>query len=615
MKLYSHITLIIAGVLFSVAAHSVNKNREYLSRLHPFLLNDFVYNDDITPDSIIRWEKQLEPELLANENYEMIFHLKYLAINAYITQGNISLALNDARLMYKKAKEMNYVIGIAFALRAIGDTYLNSAMIPEAIDSYKESLKLLESVFGTDNYLKQSLSAFILTLLKTEKNNEAQSYIKQLEYLCKKDANDPLNFYLPICQAFCYIQNGEAEKGLEYIEEAETFYQNAPFSHFRNLLYYMYANYYKSKKKYEQALKRYDLLLQEIQTKVSYKYTRMLEERANLLMLMGRAQEACIMCQFINEKKDSLSTLNYVQQINELRVLYQVDQTDFENQIQKRQIILWSIVVALLILMLIIYFIFHMRIENRRLRKSKQELELAKKQAENSIRTKSLFLSNMSHEIRTPLNALSGFSSILTEESIDNKTRKQCNDIIQQNSELLLKLINDVIDLSNLEIGQMKFNFKEHDAVAICRNVINMVDKIKQTNAEAKFITSLNSLILITDSSRLQQLLINLLINATKFTQQGSISLELIKETDDTALFSITDTGCGIPSEKQKQIFNRFEKLDENAQGTGLGLSICQLIVEQLGGKIWIDPQYTNGSRFLFTHPIKSENQEMEESK
>ena len=220
----------------------------------------------------------------------------------------------------------------------------------------------------------------------------------------------------------------------------------------------------------------------------------------------------------------------------------------------------------------------------------------------------------MRHEIRTPLNALSGFSSILTEESIDNETRKQCSDIIQQNSELLLKLINDVIDLSSLEVGKMKFKYERCDAVAICRNVIDMVEKIKQTNANVRFSTSLHSLELTTDNARLQQLLINLLINATKFTPQGSITMELEKQTEDIALFSVTDTGCGISPENQNKIFNRFEKLNENAQGTGLGLSICQLIIEQLGGKIWIDSNYEEGARFLFTHPIYHEQQGKEEA-
>lgn len=218
---------------------------------------------------------------------------------------------------------------------------------------------------------------------------------------------------------------------------------------------------------------------------------------------------------------------------------------------------------------------------------------------------KSVFLSNMSHEIRTPLNALSVFSALLTEEGLDDATRLQCTEIIQQNSELLLKLINDVIDLSSLEFGKMQFSIGEHDAVATCRNVTDTVGKVKQTQAELLFVTSLEELKIETDDSRLQQVLINLLINATKFTAEGAITLKLEKESDDMALFSVTDTGCGIPKEKQAHIFQRFEKLDENAQGSGLGLSICQLIIEHIGGRIWIDPDYDEGSRFLFTHPIR----------
>ena len=236
-------------------------------------------------------------------------------------------------------------------------------------------------------------------------------------------------------------------------------------------------------------------------------------------------------------------------------------------------------------------------------------MEQSRLNAENAMQTKSLFLSNMSHEIRTPLSALSGFSSLLTEQALDEETRRQCGDIIQQNSDLLLKLINDVIDLSNLEIGNMKFNFNYYDAIAICNNVIDTVNKVKQTQAELRFHTSLTSLKLYTDDSRLQQLLINLLINATKFTPQGSITLEVRQESEDFALFSVTDTGCGIPLEKQSSIFNRFEKLNEGAQGTGLGLSICQLIIERIGGKIWIDSTYTDGCRFYFTHPIQSHEQ------
>ena len=215
--------------------------------------------------------------------------------------------------------------------------------------------------------------------------------------------------------------------------------------------------------------------------------------------------------------------------------------------------------------------------------------------------------------MKSPLSALSGFSNLLTDQGLDAETRRQCSDVIQQNSDLLLKLINDIIDLSNLEVGKMKFSFGSHDAIAICNNVIDTVNKVKQTRAALRFKTPLTSLQLYTDDSRLQQLLINLLINATKFTVEGSITLEVELQSDEYALFSVTDTGCGIPPEKQANIFSRFEKLNETAQGSGLGLSICQLIIERIGGKIWIDPAYTDGCRFCFTHPVRPMEERKEE--
>ena len=236
-----------------------------------------------------------------------------------------------------------------------------------------------------------------------------------------------------------------------------------------------------------------------------------------------------------------------------------------------------------------------------------RELAAARVKAEESDRLKSAFLSNMSHEIRTPLNALSGFSDVLTTPGIDEETRKQCNDIIQLNSRLLLNLVNDVVDISCLDVTNMKFNLKQCNAVNLCEGIIQTLEGIKQTQAEIFFRTELPSLEIETDTLRLHQVLINILVNATKFTKEGSIILQLEQNEEGMAQFSITDTGCGIPSEKQNSIFERFERVNEKSQGTGLGLAICQLIISRLGGKIWIDPQYTDGSRFVFTHPLKQE--------
>lgn len=610
-----HIFTSIAAIFISAALYAANVNEERLTLLQPLVDNDLSFSATVTADSIILWEKQLSPLLEQQQEYDVLFPLKMMAVRALIAEGNISLAINNANLMYQKAKALNDQFGIALALRALGNTYLSSATPQAAIESYEESIKIMNNIPNTNAYLKTTLFELILIKIKNKQFNELESDIKHLENLYTHDSDLPSDFYLPCSYAYYHIQTNNAAKAMEYLQQLEEISKKYPYPHYTAIINYLYACYHIESKEYGKALEEYDKLLSITKIVGSSKHVELLQERAKILVLMGNHQEACNIYEFINTRKDSLDALNYLRQINELHTLYQVDKNELNYLNIQKTIFIWSTTTILFIIALIIIAIFHIKRNNNRLLHSQQILEKAKKQAEKSIRTKSLFLSNMSHEIRTPLNALSGFSNILTEESIDNETKQQCNDIIQQNSDLLLKLINDVIDLSSLEIGKMTFKFNECDVVVLCKNVIDMVEKIKQTNAEVRFSTSLSSLKLVTDNARLQQVLINLLINATKFTSQGTITLELVKQSADTALFSVSDTGCGISKENQGKIFNRFEKLDENAQGTGLGLSICQLIIEQLGGKIWIDPDYDKGARFLFTHPIRCEQERKEEEK
>lgn len=303
------------------------------------------------------------------------------------------------------------------------------------------------------------------------------------------------------------------------------------------------------------------------------------------------------------ERMDVTSPQSYKAQINLQRTLHEVNELTLQTQRQESRLILYYILGGLLLLGAVVASVINLRRKNRYLRQSEKELEEAQCKARLSIQTKNLFLSNMSHEIRTPLNALSGFSAILTDSHLDAAMRQQCNDIILQNSELLVKLIDDVVDLSNLEKGRMAVSCTPCDVVDLCRKLVDTVDRIKQTPAEVRILSPLDQLTLHTDPARLQQLLFNLLINATKFTTEGSITLSL-EVKDGEALFAVTDTGCGIAPEQQAVVFNRFEKLHEDVQGTGLGLSICQLIVNRLGGRIWIDSDYHQGARFCFTHPL-----------
>ena len=273
---------------------------------------------------------------------------------------------------------------------------------------------------------------------------------------------------------------------------------------------------------------------------------------------------------------------------------------------------IWTVATILVVLsaglFVSLYFYYHTKKLKDELQESESALRDAKDRAEESSRLKSAFLANMSHEIRTPLNAIVGFSDVLASGGSSEDEQQGYVDIIKTNSDLLLRLINDILDVSRLEADRVTFTFEECDVVPLCQRVLASVSQARKSENEFTFECDRESMDMRTDTQRLQQVIINLLSNADKFTRNGKITLGLkVDEKQREVLFSVSDTGTGIPLEKQKLVFERFEKLNEYVQGTGLGLSICKLTVEKWGGEIWVDPGYTDGARFVFTHPLDIE--------
>ena len=270
---------------------------------------------------------------------------------------------------------------------------------------------------------------------------------------------------------------------------------------------------------------------------------------------------------------------------------------------------IWSVGAVLLVLLgglfVSLYFYYHTKKLKDELEVSEGALREAKDRAEESSRLKSAFLANMSHEIRTPLNVIVGFSDVLSAGGASEEEQRGYFEIIRTNSDLLLRLINDILDVSRLEADRVILSLESCNVVQICQQVVASVAQARRSTNQFLFECEREVVEMRTDVQRLQQVVINLLSNADKFTKEGTITLKLELDTArNVAVFSVTDTGCGIPLDKQKRVFERFEKLNEYVQGTGLGLSICKLTVEKWGGEIWIDPAYTDGARFMFTHPM-----------
>lgn len=234
--------------------------------------------------------------------------------------------------------------------------------------------------------------------------------------------------------------------------------------------------------------------------------------------------------------------------------------------------------------------------------KQQKELEAARIKAEESDRLKSAFLANMSHEIRTPLNAIVGFSKLIANiEGAEEK--KQFSEIIEMNSNLLLNLFNDILDLSALEADSLEFKIRPIKLADICLQLHQRYCDKVQCGVKLVFDEVDDSINVSADWNRTIQVITNLLSNAIKFTSKGEIHFGF-REKEDFVEFYVKDTGIGIPAERIATIFKRFGKVNDFVQGTGLGLTLCRMLVERMGGRIWLRSEEGQGSRFYFTLPL-----------
>ena len=235
-------------------------------------------------------------------------------------------------------------------------------------------------------------------------------------------------------------------------------------------------------------------------------------------------------------------------------------------------------------------------------KKQQKELEAARIKAEESDRLKSAFLANMSHEIRTPLNAIVGFSKLVIDAECTNE-KEQYAEIIERNSEILLNLFNDILDLSSLEADSLSFNIRPVKLIDICLQLEQQFC-YKVKNGTKLILDDVDTELYVSgDWNRIIQIISNLLSNAAKFTPKGEIHFGY-REKEDFVEFYVKDSGIGIPAERVATIFQRFGKINDFVQGTGLGLTLCRMLVEKMGGRIWLRSQEGKGSRFYFTLPL-----------
>ena len=266
---------------------------------------------------------------------------------------------------------------------------------------------------------------------------------------------------------------------------------------------------------------------------------------------------------------------------------------------QYKKEILMTVVLLLVVVSAVGYYI-HI------LKRAHQRMKEAQLKAEEANQLKSAFLANMSHEIRTPLNAIVGFSNLLSMVE-DKEEMLEYAGIIETNTELLLQLINDILDMSKIESGMYDFHVTQVDANQLMSEVEQVARlRIRTDEVSLSFAERLPQCVFHTDKNRLIQVLTNLVVNAIKFTSQGEIQIGYRLQDAHTLYFYVSDTGCGMSVEQCEHVFERFVKYNTFIQGTGLGLSICKMIIEKLGGEIGVQSESGKGSVFWFTLPYRA---------
>lgn len=591
----------------------------------------YYYNRGET-DSLHVWVAYIDSVSEKHKQYpDGFFNVHSYICQGQLWRGNYELAMDDAIRLQNLAHEENHPYGMICCSENLGLIYQEIRRDNDAIVAFQESLNGLNLMENSLSHRISLISNLLESYLRTNHLKEAEMYLSLcLDLLNQQEqvnqqtgSRFPISRFRKLMYSFyidLHLKQQNLPEAGKALQKATGYKGGDPaIKDYANFIFrYNKACYYKEMGDYSVALAIVDELLQEERT------IEELKLKVDILLHQGKSKETVSLYEEIIALSAQINNDGFNRQINQLRTLH--DRNNKEKQSRElelsqmkittgRYLLILSSSISFILLVLL-YFLYHSNKRTNRLKnallceknslvESERSLRIAKEHAEEATLIKSTFIANISHEIRTPLNAIVGFSDLLTDPDIEEGEKQEFTAIIAENSELLLNLVSDVLDLSRLESDTMKFNIKANDVVICCRCALDIVRHRLSPGVELTFTPPCTSFMLQTDSLRLQQLLINLLTNAAKFTNEGEVNLSFeVDKEHQQVILAVTDTGCGVPSEMQQKIFGRFEKLDEYMQGSGLGLPICQTIADRLGGTISLDPSYTKGARFIFKHPI-----------
>lgn len=650
--------LLIADTLYAKSVQKQDKKAECLALTIPVVYY-FNHNQLKELEHAIEKLKSLSRK---NNYLQYYYFASIYHVNFFLNKGYSLRALQEAEAMKEQAFKDNYPYGISTCMRMLGNIYVSRGNRRQALKHFQEALAYTQQYLPEQDqamlywniskcylFLEQLELAYEnldkgIKVAKTNENKvscilaktvllyhmgryeEFESSYQENMQLVKRYGEVKKNTVLEM-KIYHHIINQRYEQAHSL---ADSCHHQADSWDYHRQIYLKEGKYKEAYEMYRQRRQHRDSINQELLSAdlaelnvrvgnerlkqeaqaLQLENTRLNLQNTTLELKQAKAQ---IEMEKMNAENNKLQLDNRNLELAQLKIKAEKQQHQMKEQqlmAQNELSILRMRQVLLLFLVLGLVAYLYMRHRSiSALHKKNKELVVAREQAEQADRMKTLFLQNMSHEIRTPLNAIVGFSQILTDTTLEVSDEEKGNfsHHIQQNSELLTTLINDILDLSSLESGKYTMNLQPCNCNELCRTALDTVAHRKPERVNLYFTSEVaNDFQLTTDGKRLQQVLINFLTNAEKNTEEGEIRLHCsLSEHPGKVTFSVSDTGPGIPADKADSIFERFKKLNEFKQGTGLGLNICRIIAERLHGEVALDKSYTHGARFVFILPLQ----------
>lgn len=565
------------------------------------ILYYYNHNDQ---DSVSKWLNIMRPYVKKSELWDYFFEAKRFQLNLYTNSRQYELAISEAQRMKQQSIQINNKRGFIAAYQCLSNAYVGSQRWDEGIKALEEAYRMLTAKDHPVDRI--SVLSQLISVTKARKDNQKLlKYIQEQENILHKHiAENPslkegfTDVYLfnELFYCYYYLNINAPEQAYPHLIKSKEYLNKNTYFTYRILYFDTLAQYNRTIGKYQQALNYIDTTLTMLKKDFPNDYAEQLLEKARIWKQVGQNEKAILFYEQALSLKDSVTTELSNTQMKQIKKKYNIEKNELEQEKRNNRTQLLYLVFIFVILILLFIFMARLFMIRKALKHSECEIRKATETVRQTNEMKNRFLSKMSYNIRIPLNNVVGFSQLITcEPNIDKEARQEYTNIIHQSSEKLMKLVNDVLDLSRLEAQMMKFQVQDYDVIELCKEVCYMARvQNEQTGINVDFSTKIDSPIIIhTDTRRLTQALLSALVYPQEHRQERYIRFILSRE-EDVLHFQICNSPLADPAFVSQETIIRHD--------------INLLLLQHFGGDYFVNQETPENPEIVFIYPISSES-------